>query len=286
VPPPGYRRAADGRLEVLEAEAKLVRRAFAMRLEGCPLVEIRAMLAEGGIVRTIPSVSNLLANRSYLGEMRFGDLVNEEAHKPIVTREVFDAVQALVIPRGPRPNSEALLARLQIVRCSSCGGTLAPGTDARDDWRLYRCSDKTCEARVVIGADVLERHLVEQVQEHFGDTTGSASTDHDVRGAELDLEATQQALDAAIRRVTALGVEDEPTALEAVTELRAARDAARDRFERLARTASGRLALSLARDWEQLSTREKRDVLAAAIVRVDVARGRGAERLTVELAER
>src|SRR5690606_26742463 len=101
-------------------------------------------------------------------------------------------------------------------------------------------------------AEIAERVLVEVVKERIKDASGRASDDARAQEAEADLERAQAALDSAIRAFE--GLEDEPAAVERLRELRAVRDAARERAEQL----SGlRAALTITvDDWDYLTLDE------------------------------
>ena len=71
---------------------------------------------------TAAGVRFLLGNRTYLGEIRAGDLVNTTAHLPIVTLAEFEAAQASHGSPVTRSTEPSLLAGL--LRCASCRHTL------------------------------------------------------------------------------------------------------------------------------------------------------------------
>jgi hypothetical protein len=77
-------------------------------------------------------------------------------------------------------------------------------------------------------------------------------------------------------------LQDEPVALERLTELRQCRDEAREHAERL-RGLRSALVVSASTDWELLTVAERRALIRAVVARVLVAPGRGAGRVTVEL---
>ena len=132
--PAGYRRV-DGHLEPGPAkEVSTVRDAFEKRANGATIAEVQAFLAKRGIHRTVSGVRNMLTSKLYIGEVHFGDYTpNLKAHDPIIDRDVFDAVQKMVVTAGRKAKSERLLARLGILKCASCDGRMsgappAPGT--------------------------------------------------------------------------------------------------------------------------------------------------------------
>lgn len=108
-PPLGYDKV-DGRLVINLAEADLVRSIFArvgdypktfqllkaLRTEG---VRTKAAVSKkgrplGGTLMHGSSLYQLLRNPLYIGLVRDGDELHPAAHAPIVSRELFDAVQA------------------------------------------------------------------------------------------------------------------------------------------------------------------------------------------------
>jgi site-specific DNA recombinase len=107
--PLGYR-CTDKKLEVVPEEAEAVRTIFTRYLE---LGSIGALLAEldrrgirtkvngrrdggrsGGICFGVGSLAHLLKNRFYIGEITYRGEVHHGEHEPILTRDLFEAVQA------------------------------------------------------------------------------------------------------------------------------------------------------------------------------------------------
>ena len=280
--PLGYDRS-NGTLSPNPDEVPIVRRAFKMRADGESITQIRKMLKSHGVERSHRGVQVMLANRIYLGEVHFGKLVNLTAHKPIIDRELWTRVQRMVIPRGPQPASERLLARLGILRCGSCGARL--GTmklPKQGDYPIYRCpSTSDCDHHMTISAAIAEQVVVEHVRAALADVEGRASAEDGARKAEKDLAATQETLDAAVRAFDGLG--DVESARERLGELKAAVDTARDRVDKLGATGPV-ISISAARDWDRLTMDEQRALIRATIESAIVGPGRGAERLTITTA--
>jgi DNA invertase Pin-like site-specific DNA recombinase len=101
--PPGYRRGKDGRLKPHAREAPIVAQAFRLRSEGQTVQQVREFMQANGIKRSYHATCSLLASRVVLGEIRFGELVNEKAHEPIVGAETWRAVQRTRVPAPLRP---------------------------------------------------------------------------------------------------------------------------------------------------------------------------------------
>ena len=146
----------------------------------------------------------------------------------------------------------------------------------------YRCGNKTdCTERSAISATIAEREVVKAVRAELADAKGRASIESTRRGAELELEVAQQALDSAIRTLAA--VADEPAAIERLAELRAERDAARDRLEQHGTASGSTLALTADRDWDDLTIDEQRALIRATVHVVVIRRGRGLKKIMMGL---
>jgi site-specific DNA recombinase len=278
--PPGLRKRTDATLEPDPATAPVVAAAFQRRADGETIREIRAFLAANGIHRSYHGVQGLLRSRVVLGEIHFGNLVNLHAHEGIVDPGVWRAAQRAHVSRGRRASSDRLLARLGVLRCGSCGARMVVGSAHHGQYPLYRCPPVgDCQRRVTISATAIERTITEAVLLAIADDKGQASIATDALEAGEDADRAQGALDAALR--TFAGFEDESAARDRLAELRAERDATRERAEQLGRQ---RAALTIgAGDWDRLSPGGRRALIRAVVERVDVAPGRGAERVSVKL---
>ena len=280
--PPGYRQRKDGRLEPHPKQARAVADAFKMRAQGATVMEVREHLRRRGIVRSYHGTSALLASRIVLGELRFGELVNPSSHPAIVDVRVWEQVQRLRLPRGRRAKSERLLARLGVLRCASCGGRLVVGSTDQNGKRhyMYRCSPVgDCPRRVTVSAELAEQVVAEAVRERLAGVRGKASVAGGIAEAERDVERREQELDAAVAAFT--GLEDVASARERLQALRTARDAARERLAELRAAAAPTVAVSAGGDWDAMTLDERRALIRAVILRVDVAPGRGRERFSV-----
>jgi DNA invertase Pin-like site-specific DNA recombinase len=278
--PPGLESGEDGRL-LVTAEASIVVKAFEMRADGATIKDIRAFLGEHRIERSYHGVQSMLSSRLYLGEIHFGKLVNTEALDAIVPRELFDRVQRNKVPRGPRPKSDRLLARLGVLHCDE-GARMVVGTQKQNGrtYPFYRCPPVgDCKHRMTISAEVVEEAAVEATKKRLADEEGKASTEQNAREAAAAHEKAQADLDAAIRGFA--GVESEQAAQERLTELREARDAARERDEQL-RDAGSTLTVTMA-DWDRLSLEAQRGLIRATVESVTIGQGRGRDRITVKL---
>jgi site-specific DNA recombinase len=282
--PPGYAKGDDGRLVPDPDTAPVVADAFRRRADGATVAEVRAFLAEHGIQRSYHGTVALLGSRVVLGEIHFGDLVNPSAHLPVVDAETWNRVQRVRVPRGRKPKSERLLARLGVLRCATCGGRMVVGTQTQNgrSYPFYRCGSvrEDCPRRVTVSAELVERIVIDAVRVALSDAEGRASAESSAREAERALERAQDDLDAAIRVLADFG--DEAATRDRLGELRAARDAAQDRLDQLGGRRAA-VTVSAAADWDRLSLDARRALIRAVIARVTVAPGRGVDRVGVEL---
>jgi DNA invertase Pin-like site-specific DNA recombinase len=281
--PPGYRRGDDGVLVADPETAPIVAHAFRMRASGETVAAVRAFLAGHGVQRSYHGVGSLLASRVMLGEIHFGNLVNLGAHEPIVEADVWRAVQRVKVSRGRRAKSDRLLARLDVLRCSGCGGRMVVGTQTQNgrSYPFYRCGHvrEDCDRRVTISAEVVEAVVVEAVCAAIDDAEGRASVEHNVQRALQALERAQADLDSAFRAFE--GFEGETVARERLILLRTVRDDAQKQVDQL---GGERPAVTVtASDWDRLSLVERRALIRAVVERVTVGPGRGTERVTVDL---
>lgn len=282
--PPGYRRVLDdGKTIGVEFDpvtADVVREAWAMRADGGTIRECREYLREHGVERSFHGVQAMFESRFYLGELHFGELQNLHSHEPLIDRVTWQRVQRVRVPRGPRPSSDRLLARLDVLRCGTCGSRMVVGTSHDNQYPVYRCPPVgDCPRRVTVSASLVEAAVVEAVGELLEGVAGKASPKQDVAAAQQVLDARQADLDKGIRNLA--GLEDEPAAREQLTELREERDAARERVVELEAASGPVFTITAGGNWDDLSREAQRALIRAVIDRVEIAPGRGPERITV-----
>jgi hypothetical protein len=157
---------------------------------------------------------------------------------------------------------------------------MSVGTANHGGYPLYRCSPTSdCSARVTVSADLVERVVVEEVKRLLEGVTGSASGAESIEGAERDVQHVEHELDAAVAAFS--GLDDVAAARDRLLELREQRDQARDRVAELQAAVGPRLTVA-AGDWDVLTLAERRALIRAVLDRVDVAPGRGADRITIQ----
>jgi len=274
--PYGYRKRPDGRLEIYEPGARKVREAFRRRASGEPYAQIGRRFGWGH-----STTRQLLVNTAYLGIVRCGAHVNENAHDAIVTREQFDAANAArtvqPVPPGDTTRDRILLG---LARCAGCGHTLKVVRRGRADGSYavsYFCKNaatEPCEDRAFVHADDLDAF----VAEWFSSALVRAPRMVDVVAAGRDLE---QAQDEQVKVEAQLNAYVENAdATDAVLFQRGfssrqkrvedARAQVRDLLSRVTRIPVGGSLIDL---WAGFDSRERRDVLGGFINQVVVSRG-------------
>jgi Recombinase len=147
--------------------AQLVREIFSRAATGESLVRIARDLAsrevesQRGQRMTRSLVHVVLRNRAYLGEARAGDLVNANAHDPLVDEELWRRAQAAFRGRPPAKNREpALFAGL--IRCQACRYVMSP--QMREGKRRYKCLGTALGRSCPAPAFVTEAHLLPYIE--------------------------------------------------------------------------------------------------------------------------
>lgn len=155
--PFGYRAAkGEGRLVIDEAEAALVPIIFDRYVHGRLGSHALARFLNESGYRTragkrwsYKAILTVLRNRTYLGEVHFRDAWHRSTHPPLISTELFDTAQALLVERGKNvakraSNSSDYLLTWLIV-CERCQrhftGTAAHGRNGT--YRYYTCANAT-----------------------------------------------------------------------------------------------------------------------------------------------
>lgn len=205
VPPLGYK-VADKRLVIDEREAVVVRRIFGEYASGRSYKTIIDGLNRDGLTtkRGKPFGSNslhdLLHNEKYTGTLTYGGkkfrpdgtrnthdapdpgaIRVENAVPPIISRELFDAVQERMAAnrrqQGGRPATRREYPLKGKVFCGSCGGAMTVSI-SKMEHTYYRCQSKKrlksdCD-NTPISVDRLERIVCDTLRQMLGAPTVTA----------------------------------------------------------------------------------------------------------------
>jgi site-specific DNA recombinase len=205
-----YGYACEGAVPVAveAAEAVAVRGAFQRRASGQSLPAVRDWLhAEGHRPRrggewfSLSSLRSLLSNPLYAGLVQAGDELIPASHPAVITRDVWDTVQAMGGTARPPRHTAGLLAGL--VRCASCDGRMQSSYSR--GVKLYRCADarsERCPRPTSIRADRLDEYAEQQLLRHVGGKKGRVGGDPQRRRKEVErLKARSRDLQRALDRL-------------------------------------------------------------------------------------
>jgi DNA invertase Pin-like site-specific DNA recombinase len=141
----GYR-PKDGVLQIVPEEAETVRRIFADYLSGMGILAIQKKLRTQGVTLSKNGICGILRQEKHMGDLllqktvttdhiskkkirndgRLPQFYVEAAHEPIISKEVFEAVQSEILRRAKHaplsfPSKQYELTGL--VKCGKCGAT-------------------------------------------------------------------------------------------------------------------------------------------------------------------
>lgn len=281
--PYGYRRGEGGRLAPDPAEAPFVEMVFKLRAAGEGWLGIAHKLNEAGArprrakLFTHRTIHEMVKVRTYFGEARSGEYVTEDAHEPIVSRELWDAANG-VIPRRTRSQREDGVNVLAgILRCSSCGqrmsaqwvnGKQRAKASGRAS-RYYRCKGSyswgKCPAPASVNASDAEGFVVDLFLKTFRDLEAIAAQDSDaIARAQAATDEAQADLSAYLTSptITKLQRTDPATWEEgAAARERALQDAREELDAAYVAANVVKLPADLGSDWETIGDHEKRAYL-------------------------
>lgn len=185
--PYGYRMDRNtGQLEILEEEAQWVRYMFQSVLDGVPYLQICSSLNAAGVrTRKGYKWSNTqlcyaLRNKTYCGLLevhldgRHG--VYEGKHQPIIDRETFDRVQAIMDEKAAkhkpyeRSTNKYVHWLSGLLRCPYCGGAFSHAVGSGGRKPRYRCNNRQngvgCK-NLSIKVETAEKIVLDKLQEIY-----------------------------------------------------------------------------------------------------------------------
>lgn len=276
VPPVGYRRRADSRLEPDPTAAPVVRELFRRRAAGesweslCNFLDERLPRENGGSW-TRQTVTSVIGRRTYLGEAFAGDIINRTAHEPIVTPAEWEAAQTGTRLAHGRSDGPLLAG---ILRCAGCGYVMTRAADGARGYENYRCrvrhSAGCCPepARISIArADAyVESVFLAWIEQERLRPVHISSAQDEVEAAQRLIEAAHAEL-AAYRDETIIAAIGREAYVDGLAKRRRRLEEASGRLaDARQRSATPLLqALELVDMWPALSVAERRSLLAATI---------------------
>lgn len=201
-PVTGEETSAHKRLVPHPEQAPIVVRIFNERAAGRSWHNIADGLSDDGVPTpsgngrrwVFTTVAGMVANRTYLGEVRSGELSNPHAHEPLIGADLWHRANERTVTTRRRPE-QYLLAGL--VRCASCGARMRGATDRRyidattgGPQRVYRCEPRRswgrCPHPTRVKAAELEQLVFDRFHEEF------------LVGLEIEHHETDAELSAAL----------------------------------------------------------------------------------------
>lgn len=256
-----------------ERRVKLAVEVIEMRLAGRTLKETREFLRRRGVKISASTMQSLFGSRLLLGEIHYTGHVNDHAFDPLIEEDTFNRLQVIRLPRGRRPNSARLLARLQILRCETCGSPMQVGT-SKGTYPTYHCPTSVeCSRRAAISAVKAEQIVSDYTRARLEGLRERITKDGDLAQADRDVERARAKLDAVIETFDEL--QTDPAVKMKLRTLSADLEAATGRRDHL-RDTSGPAAfvLDAYRDWDDLSADGRRALIRAVVASVTVRPGR------------
>jgi DNA invertase Pin-like site-specific DNA recombinase len=289
VAPAGYRKTADKRLEPDPVAARIVREVFRRRGAGESWVSLCRLLDENlpranGKHWVKSTVADMIKRRTYLGEARGGGTVNPDAHPPIVTRAEFEAAQASDADGRRERGSDGGALLAGIIRCATCGNTLTRVSDGRRGYTNYKCRKRNGNGVCKAGTGISTKRADAFVESEFLAAIEREPVAARGKPADGSLEQATAALEAAERELSEfqsanlISVMGREAFVEGVTVRQAAVDEARRRLGEVSAGSPLEGIRDLRKVWPTLEGRERRQLLASVLERVDVSPAPGAGR--------
>jgi DNA invertase Pin-like site-specific DNA recombinase len=288
--PAGYVKGEDGRLlpdPAMTDPEGFVTELFRRRAARTSWGQLADWVSEQlGRDVTAASIRYMIKNRSYLGESHGGQgIVNREAHKPLVSRALFEAANAVVgVVPARSGNSSSILSGL--ARCSGCRYAMKANMNRGRQGKPFlemRCRAQNreraakCPEPAFISEHVLRGVIEERFFERLGDyRLLSVKDDAATVALEGRLAEAEAELAAALdtRLADALGGVDDARYLDLVAARREAVDLIVGELADLEGTAVDELPdFDLEEVWPELELEEQRRLLRSTIDCVFVRRG-------------
>lgn len=168
--PLGYRRKKNAKNEIEPdpETAQIVKDIFnAYLAQTETVVELRRRYSK--YIYGKMQLYRMLRNRLYIGEVEYDGKVYPGRHVPIIDRDLFDAVNALLPGerRAPRPGRQIYKYLLQGLVFCECGKKMVPYSVKKSGntrYFYYKCQD-TLGCKYAINAERLDAEVMEAVKE-------------------------------------------------------------------------------------------------------------------------
>jgi len=181
--PFGYTINSERYYEIDPLTAPIVLEIFTRYADGQTVKEISQELNSRGVFTNTKykytnkaSMHNLLKNRRYIGEYRYGELVTPGGMPAIVPQDIFDRVQERMAKNKHKPAAKKAIEEYILTTklfCGKCGAMMVGTAGTSKTGKVhhyYKCGNliykKSCDKKTV-KKDWLEHHVVHLVREHI-----------------------------------------------------------------------------------------------------------------------
>jgi site-specific DNA recombinase len=183
--PMGYN-VVDKKLVINQREAEVIRKIFSRYVEIQSPKLIAMELNEQGIKTkqgkqwSTPHVGRILNNHTYIGEIKYKDVICAGEQDAIITRELWERVkeiQRTIDPQADHSRRQETIAPLKnILRCGHCDGAMKPTYSSKGTRRYYYylCSKDSkratseCPVKQIPAGDI-EELVRKQIQKMLSD---------------------------------------------------------------------------------------------------------------------
>ncbi len=128
----------------------------------CVIMNKKGLRSKFGKKMTTTRMGKLLGNQYYLGLIHAKGKVYPGNHQPLVSKEVFDKVQAIKSGRGPIKKKLNEYKFMGILFCGLCGKRLR-STTAKHKYHYYYCRNKECPSKP-IPEDLVEQWILAELE--------------------------------------------------------------------------------------------------------------------------
>jgi DNA invertase Pin-like site-specific DNA recombinase len=291
--PIGYRKLPSGRLQPDPVTAAVLAEVFRRRAAGESITSLARYLEQEG-VRTsrgnpgwcYSTLKQVLRNRVYVGEVRSGRFVREDAHPALVDAVTWELAQTPRQPASAVTRRPSLLAG--VVRCAGCGHPLIAHRRGVEEKTTYSClrhhAGGACPAPANIDSSLVEPLVEAAVMRLLSGRR--RPPDGELRAAEGRVLQTHAALSRYRDSDRVFALLGEEAFLQGLNvRLERAREAHLRLAATQARTATHELpsASEVRARWPAMDTDARRELLKQVVDCVFVERGhrRPEERVTV-----
>lgn len=203
--PYGYDKENDGRGFVLvpNSEADTVKSIFTDYAGGQSIHAIAKSLNERGLLTrkgskwSYTTIKQILINPVYIGKIHTKDEIGayEGKHAPIVSADLFNAVQALRAAQKPKVRYDHTIKNplAGLMYCAVCGSGVVRSPNGRGS-EIYKCRNTSCICRGIACRRV-ETALIEQLKVELADFN------YILDNYEGDLKTKRQERDENIRKI-------------------------------------------------------------------------------------